>query len=302
MAVDGPAAVLYFVQQAPPNNVDWDDGDGNNIWATTPGGTGTQSTAVSGNDYVVDGDDSSSSLRANTTSFAGDSLTVQDGGSLRINGGATRTVNLIYNSNGATDQLVDNNDAGLGGTLNVIGTGATFNLGNTSGFTISSAMSGSGNLRFRATNNNTPSFDFSGNATAGFSGILTVGQTSNNRAGIDVSFAYAISSPGFTLSLIDGTAPTDNNAQLNLDRTLAFQDVFIGGTSDFNTTEDGTSDGTAIADGIYSWADLDTLGFGDYFIDNGGTLIVGVPEPSTVALLGGGALVVGFLLLRRRFS
>jgi len=298
------AATLFFVGQntgngGAANNYGWNDAGGENVWATSPGGTGTQSTTQSGNDYIVDGDDSTATLRANDATFNGDSLTVQDGGLMRFDGNAVRTVNLIYNNNGGSgDQLVGGNNVGLAGSLDVVGNGATFNLGSTTGFTISSAMSGAGNLRFRTTNNNTSEVGFSSNATDGFTGVLTVGQTSINRADIDLSFDYDINTPGFTLSLIDGE--TTGNAQLNLDRTLAFQDVFVGGTSNSGSIDDGTADGIELADGSYSWADLDAAGYGSYFIDNGGTLLVAVPEPSSVSLLGAGLLFASFFHRRRR--
>jgi len=290
------SATLYFNPTGGLNNYDWNDGGANSLWATTPGGVATETMTQAGNDYIVDGNTSTASLRANTASFNGDSLTIRNGGILRINGGASRQVNLTYDNNGTGDQLVGGDNAGLNGTFSVLGDGAIYNLANTTGFTISSTMSGSGNLRFRTTNGAGGDFSFSNNATNGFTGVLTVGQTSLDRAAIDVSFAYAINSPGFTLSLIDGS--TTGNGQLNLDRTLAFADVFVGGTSDSGTVEDGTADGVQIADGVYTWADLDAAGYGDYFIDNGGTLIVAVPEPSTASLLVGGALLAS--LLRRR--
>lgn len=107
-----------------------------------------------------------------------------------------------------------------------------------------------------------------------------------------------ISTPSFTLSLINGE--TTGNAQLNLDRTLAFQDVFVGGTSNSGTVEDGTADGIELADGSYSRADLNAAGYGDYFIDNGGTLLVAVPEPSSISLLGAGVLLISCFHRRRR--
>ncbi|NRB73506.1 MAG: hypothetical protein HRU46_04045 [Verrucomicrobiales bacterium] len=120
-----------------------------------------------------------------------------------------------------------------------------------------------------------------GSAIEGFTGTIQLGSRtdSNVDAGIKLAFDADITTPQFTLEMYQAT--TLHEPQLKLDRTITVRNLVIF-IYDINAADWVRHD---IPADSYSWSELDTLGFGEYFTDEGGTLVVddyidtGAPSP-----------------------
>lgn len=226
-----------------------------------------------------------------TSTFGGDSLTLTADTRLLLKGrlGITSTANIVMANDShiflAPDTAAGSRTSTLAGTLHVAGTltgigvrsngGETFNITSTitgaSGTTLQMVLSG-GQVNHMAINGT-----YSAYAGTFYLGTPTTGDSPTTAAGSTFSFA-AGSAPSATLQL-----ETHANYKFNLNSDVTFGNIIVGA-------------GPALALGTYDWEDLNTLGYGSSFLDNGGTLTV-IPEPSaaTFALLASGAL-----LFRRR--
>jgi len=267
--------------------------------ATTSGGAiWSDGLAASGtNDYVVSG----FTLRTTTGSstFQGNSLTLQTGGSLLLKPNSSNIVHTINNlildggtinhgqpanSNtyiaGAITLISDSNYTATGSdyrnaTISASVSGSSVfnvNLGTSDDLTISSA-SNSFDGEWRVTQNDSGSvsnFFATGNGALGNADV-TIG------SGIRFDADYDINNSAKSL-VLDGI--------MTLDQDHTFGIVQI--------------DGDTLAAGTYSFADLNTAY--DAFFEDGGTgSLTVVPEPSVYALFSG-LLAFGWLAMRRRVS
>jgi hypothetical protein len=129
----------------------------------------------------------------------------------------------------------------------------------------------------------TGSYTFNGqtipNASAieGFTGTLVLGGPTNNNqdAGILIAFDADIVTPEFGLEMWQAT--NLHTPQLQLDHDFNVTSVVIYSYDDVGLA---WVENILVA-GTYTWANLDGLGFGDYFTNTGGTLTVADAGPDT---------------------
>ncbi len=265
------AGSLHAQIELTVDNDDWNDA----AW----GSPVEQPTA--GNDYVVDGSNSADNTRVNDgggSVFAGDSLTLTNGGAAWFAG------------DGTADWILD------GGEFRNIDAGSTFTIGGTvdvqsdstvdlnkGAFNWDAALSGSGTLSFSGlfASNAASANTFGANSDGGFTGIFSLGGSTNPATEVVFTFETDFASAG-----LDVTGDAVNNIVYDLTGDRSFGSVTFGSTV---LSAGTTYDATALAN-----AGVDT----DLFNDGGGTLTV-IPEPSSFALLAG-ALGLGLVCLRRR--
>lgn len=161
-------------------------------------------------------------------------------------------------------------------------------------FTIASSISGPGTLLLRRVNNASTreTVVLSNQATQNFAGTLQVGEsnlTFPNRSNITVDFNYVQTDPTFALSM---QAADTTFAQLNLDDNLSVSSAL------FEFTD---SPSIVLPEGVYSFTDLEDAGVGDFIVDGGASLYVGVSIPETYTiLLVLGVAAASFVKLSRR--
>jgi len=264
-------------------------------------------TAVTGNNFLRTSP--AATTAGGNANFTGNSLTVIAGTKLLFKqiGGETASINggagnLTLDGQGNAFngvQLAPNGaQAGLTMTLDVnqlvIASNSVIETGSTTGnatVLIDGILTGPGNLTFQRQGNNADANDsdlstvVSIASVGAYTGNILVTRDTTLDFNSDHVFAGS-------LSLTDG--PNDSSgaglidlAQLRVDQILEFKLV--------------QSAGAYILPGSYSGASLvglnATLGK-SYFVDGGGTLIVRVPEPASIAMFGIG--VVGVLVGRLR--
>ncbi|MDQ8207303.1 PEP-CTERM sorting domain-containing protein [Coraliomargarita sp. SDUM461003] len=264
--------------------------DGGAIWSDG-------NAASAANDYFVSG----FTLRTTTSSstFSGNSLTLQSGGSLLLKPGEANRIytinNLILDGGTINHGQPSNSNTFIAGAITLLSdslytaTGSSYrnatisasvsgssvfnvNLGTSDDLTISSASNSfSGEWRVTQSDSGSVSdFFATGNGALGNADV-TIG------SGIKFDVDYDIASSTKTLAL-DGI--------MILDQNHTFGIVQI--------------DGDTLAAGTYSFADLNTAY--DAFFEDGGTgSITVVPEPSVYALLSG-LLVFAWIAVRRSVS
>jgi hypothetical protein len=252
-----------------------------------------------GNDYRMGSPYAGGNLRtpeASSSTFAGDSLLINPTGQLLLKSNAdTRvyTVNDLILNGGAIVHGSDGRTITLDGNITLLVASAISSTDpNPRRINLDAQLHGSVQLnislgaddwiRLRDDNSD-------------FSGTWNLTRVSGSGASTPYLDAQVLGSLG-TGNIIVGTglildldydrtnylSTLTLNGLLTLDQTLGFRDVIIGGTP--------------LADGIYSFATLNTL-YDAYFVDGGtGLLLVNAPEPATLTLLALG----GLGLLRRR--
>jgi hypothetical protein len=273
---------------------------------------------AAGNSYFVTG--TTFTVRTPQTgaafySFGGDSLTINNARFLFATlGGSNIFVNNLTVTNGGMFSNGTNALQILQGTLAISGSAFVrlHTVGAEAGrnITIASQISGSGSVGL--IQKGTLSLTGVGNT---FSGIWTVGGT-----GVTVPDGTYSNSSSLISSLIGSSAGSLGvNSSVTLNIWSRFDVDYDWTTSGALTLADNGGAGTAIimtldqnitvgalsvagfsfAEGVYSYADLSTAGFGDYFTNSGGSITV-VPEPSAVALLALGSMSIVFWSRRLR--
>ncbi|WPJ97278.1 PEP-CTERM sorting domain-containing protein [Coraliomargarita algicola] len=231
--------------------------------------------ATSGNDYTVGSAFTVRTVQAPSTTFQGDSLTVE--GILSHKAVSSTIGNLILSGGTVSNQGYGSANVTMtlnGGITLTSATTSTFEAGPQAGrnLVFASAISGEGNIDITslvAGNSVTLS-----NASNSFTGTITV------QSGGLLDFDYAHDTAA-SLSIVSG-------GLLNLDENLSFSGLNLLGDT--------------IGAGTYSVADFTALdaNYTALFNDGGGMISV-IPEPSAFALVGG-ACVFGLVVMRRRRS
>lgn len=270
----GSACAATIVQTANDGGVGWNS-------ATLWGG----SAPTAGNSYVTAGGFyalNDSHVGASTTgrlryvtvgsTFGGDSLTVITNTEVLVKTGGTMTGNIILNGGIIRSSYAPSGGFTLAGTLNVATVGwVGVDDNDAPTMMISATLSGAGMLHIASgrevgTGNNT--IRFTGNLSA-FTGTLNLGGGSFD-AGVTwapamLDFDQDYSLAGAALRM--GDYPSVDT--LNLDQNLLFGSF--------------TFAGTPLAAGTYTAASLNALfGNGSQFIDGGGTLTIGGPDPHLI--------------------
>ena len=241
-------------------------------WETGSGWSDGQ-PAGAGKDYVVNGGFLVRSPAATDPVFAGNSLTLNGTGELRMKHTGTVTIGTL-NLGGVLNNG-DNGTKSVAGTVNVLNPASVTGDAASGARTtiLNSQVTGAAALNVRQ-------------ATAGTNTItLVLANPANTYTGL-----ITVQDRG--LLQFDYDAPAGGPSV----------DVLTGGK--FNLTRDVTfalgsfrTDGTPLAAGTYDFAALSDQGLGNYFNSGPGTLTV-VPEPSSAA--GIGLLAAGGCALARR--
>ena len=292
--------------------------------------TWSDNTAPSAaNDYVIDDETVQFHVNANTT-FAGNSLTVQSGGTLSRQTTNATSRNLVipnFSVDGGTILFRSNNQYARNQELSsslAVASDSTIRVGTgvaqwTHNVTFSGGITGAGDINYLGnvgnsaedaaglyitTTNATYSGDWNINSidtgraklyaqAAGALGSSMVAL--NTRSDLVVSFAGGIDSlSGVTLADAS-SALYLTNAWTNASASLTLTDGTLDLADTASSIGSFTIAGNNVGPGTYTASDLDNLGFGGTFTGTG-TINV-VPEPSSAALFGLGCLA---LILRRR--
>lgn len=302
----------FAVSSAPAAVITQDSADssGDNQSSLVQGARWSNLAAPSaGNDYTstrLIRTPTAGSTGGASATFAGDSLTLNNGGQLSFRGNNTTVITInaftlngtafIENSINSTQQTLSGNLT-LGSTL----TGGFKHGSSSGGITVASTISGAGTLL--VTN--------PGNAT--YSGV-TLTHANNTYSG-----GTSISANGFLNVAADGALGSGNVTVTNAKLTLGGGTVhnYIGDSatltfslglaaSAINLNFSGTDtlagislDGgtTFLANGTYSASALNTLYGSSAFIGSGNLQIV--PEPDSASLVGLGLLLFAAVSIRK---
>jgi hypothetical protein len=286
-------------------------------WSTA-GAWSNNAAASAGNDYISG---TGMVLRSPTTvnsSFPGDSLTL-NGSQFNLTGdtGAAGIVTIpVLNVNGAA--IVNGNGGNrtqtLSGAANFSGTSYFRLSGAATGrnITVSAQITGSGMIGLAQ--NGTLALDGTGNT---FSGLWTVGGLNVSILGTNYSNSNTLIST--LVGSSSGSLGVDSSVSLNIwsrldlnydwttSGSLTLADNGGSATSiimtlDQNVTVGALSVAGSLFDpGTYSYSDLSTLGYADYFTNGGGSITV-VPEPHSLGLVLLGSIGAAFWGRRMRRS
>jgi hypothetical protein len=242
-----------------------------------------------------------------SATFAGDSLTLNNGGSLSFRGNNTTVITInafTLNGTGLIENSVNSTQQTLAGNLTLSSrlTGGFRHAASSGGITVASTISGAGTLVVTNTTNAT------------YSGV-TLTQVNNTYSG-----GTSVSANGFLIVAADGALGGGNVTVTNAKLTLGGGTLhnYIGNSatltfsaglaaSAINLNFSGTDTLAAISldggsnylgVGTYSASALNTL-YGSSAFTGAGNLQV-VPEPGSAALLGLGLLLVTALVRRQR--
>lgn len=288
-------------------SVFWDGGGSNQLW-DTPENWSDNAAPSAANDYVVD-NATVRSPDASSTSFAGNSLTIQNGAVLNLY--RTNTGSYFNNNHAIPGLSVSNaeirpesSNGSIAHTLTnalALSGANTVNMTQRSNYTmhlfLGGAITGSGSLN--VTRSNTGSerkFVFSGDAS-GYSGDITVdGHTASSKTLIfDIANAGGWGTGNLTLGnfgVLNFTTAFDSGSSF-----LAMSDSSSLNLGAGASIAGLSIDGNAVPLGTYSADELTALGFGGNFSGDGSLSVI--PEPSSSLLL---VLSSSLLLIRKRRS
>jgi len=211
------------------------DNDG---WQEATWGT-PAAVATAGNDYVVDGSNAANNTRVETAAFAGDSLSLINGGEAGFK--SSGSANWILDG-GILKHVQLNGTYAIEGTVDVQGA-STINTNNGI-FSLDATLSGSAGLAFA-----------NGTSTTGPRGMILNGGGSYSGT-MDFQFSSGLYFVRFGNSYTNATVPSSGSGTYDL-----LNDVSFAGFS---------WDGITLNPGTYNATDLTTAGITS-FIDNGGT-------------------------------
>lgn len=287
-------------------SVFWDGGGSNQLW-DTPENWSDNAAPSAANDYVVD-NATVRSPDASSTSFAGNSLTIQNGAVLNL---YRTNIGSYFNNNHAIPGLSVSNaeirpessNGSIAHTLTnalALSGANTVNMTQRSNFTMNlflgGAITGSGSLNVtRGSVGTQRKLVFSGDAS-GYSGDITVaGNTASKTLIFDIANAGGWGTGDLTmgdfgvLDLVTAFTSGSSSLALSNNSTLKLTaGASIAGLS---------INGNAVPLGTYSAAELTALGFGGNFSGDGSLSVI--PEPSSSLLL---VLSSSLLLIRKRRS
>ncbi|MFC4991678.1 PEP-CTERM sorting domain-containing protein [Rubritalea tangerina] len=299
-----------------------------NLW-TDPATWSDNAAPSGGNDYTIDsGRTVTSPTGSGAINFAGDSLTVNNGGTLRLandhsttlqtsnynitnlslNDGAT--LNASQNGGvGATDYRLTNTVAAAGNVSLQLGGGFFFCY-----LTFENGLSGDGTINFnRFSGGGTQDFRLNLSGSSSYSGDWNL---SGSRTTVFVNAADGFGSGSVTANanmLIDNLNASGlnslsaitlaGNAELQLTNAITNNSASISmeSTSQLDLVDTTSSvlsltiNGNSVSSGTYDAAQLTALGFGGTF-DGSGSITI-IPEPSSSSLILLGSL---FALHRRK--
>jgi hypothetical protein len=271
-------AATYYLQ-ATTGNTDWTSNT--SVWWNQTTGGGSHPSAISGNDFDVNGFFITATNGTNT--FPGNSLTLDGGGGVRIRGNTT-----ISNTLSTGGKLYAQDVSGLTYTLtNFNAISGTTSLeednGGTANLTVNiGTITGAGNLAATTTSAFNETVVLSLTSGSGWTGNLNVG---NGGSPLTLQL-------GSNLSWDGGLIATNASSRISLG-------------SDTITVSSLTLNGTSLGAGTYSDSYLNT-NYGSIFTsatDSGSITVEAMlaPEPSSFALMlcGCGALFV-FLRGKRK--
>lgn len=314
------AADFTYVGTAGAGSPTWNASD-----AWTPAGVPT-----AGNNYIVSNLHVLRTTAGASSTFGGGSLSISGQLNLQGNNGNTHTANITMSSGAVVANARSLTNQSVAGTMQ-IGDGSVF-------FKSTGLAQGSGDATNSGKRDITFSTLISGGtgATAHFlrNGDFTLTNANNSFAGTwkaGGSASLQVDGTVVTVGNSSGVASTikaANAGSLGLNANVALN-TWSRFDADFDWTTTGsltlasnggsassiivTLDqnltvgmlsiaGTQLAAGEYTYANLVTAGFGDYFTDGGGSITVAsIPEPATYAsLLGLASLALATGVFRRR--
>jgi hypothetical protein len=257
-------------------------------WNTAIDGSGTNASAMAGNDFNSNG--RTFGTPSGNATFPGASLTL-NGGTLNLRNGGTKTLTSTPSTSPALTTvgtvLITANSPGTGLTVNnfVASAGSVTTFQDLQGVTAVAStqtltfttLSGDGDFSLSAASGVNPggskTFLLTVASGSGYTGDLT-------WTGANATFLQF----GNSLTLGGGLIANNSNSRITLDQNVTLASAIFNGTS--------------LNAGTYSFATLNSL-YDTIFADGGtGSITISpVPEPSTVALLAGG---LGALIFSRR--
>lgn len=290
----------------------------------TPAAWSDNLAAHAGDDYVVDVNFLLRTPTSGSNTFPGDSLTLSGQFNLAAGTGTTTTVNNLTLAGGVIVNASSGSTQNLNGNLH-FNSGASF-IKSTGTIETASPAGGPRNINIDAvvTGGVTATSHFLrhgtftlNNSANTFSGMWKVGGTGVEILGANPSPALVDNNSNNISTLRAALAGTLGvNASVTLDLWSRFDVDYDWATTGALTlmSNGGVTDaivmtldqnitvgvlsitGLSLQPAVYSYGDLLTAGFGDYFLDGGGTITV-VPEPNALLMVAGG---FGFLISRRR--